>query len=200
MKDFHKTVLEDSRPNKLVEETVSFCLERLYLDKKHRIEDEVVDGLTFEELIGCLLQVRDASEGIASTEAKVKSTKECAAEILIREWGGGIRWCPFPRKWLIRDDGIWRIENAYGFEGDEWLRASVSKLEQQLGPGDEKGRKYLRSLQNYGPEQALLACIKKNPKVRLPRLTAKEWDHGSEAGLSRLLSSVASRNTMGYWK
>jgi len=57
----NKTVkeLKGSRPDTHLVHTVNHCLTRLYRDRKHNVEEEVVRGLTFEELIGCLLQSRD---------------------------------------------------------------------------------------------------------------------------------------------
>lgn len=51
--------LKSSRPDLHLVHTVEHCLNRLYRDRKHGIEDEVAKGLTYEELIGCLLQARD---------------------------------------------------------------------------------------------------------------------------------------------
>lgn len=59
MKDLSKDELEDSRPSQDAVFLVNFCLERLYEDKEHVLNDLVVKGLTFEELIGSLLKVRD---------------------------------------------------------------------------------------------------------------------------------------------
>jgi hypothetical protein len=41
---------------------LSFCLDRLFADETHHLGDEVVQGLSFEELIGALLQGRDLAE------------------------------------------------------------------------------------------------------------------------------------------
>jgi hypothetical protein len=42
-------------------EAVDFCLRQLYCDRRHCIDEEVVAGLTFEELIGALLLSRDTA-------------------------------------------------------------------------------------------------------------------------------------------
>ena len=42
---------------------IDFCLKRLYKDKTKRIEDEIVHGLNFEELIGVLLDSRKTIQG-----------------------------------------------------------------------------------------------------------------------------------------
>lgn len=62
MKDLDQKVLESSRPDIDCLEAVNFCLKALFRDRKHEIGEEVVEGLTFEELIGCLLLMRDKLE------------------------------------------------------------------------------------------------------------------------------------------
>jgi len=62
MKDYSKEALSASRPKKDVEDCINFCLNQLFNDNTHEIEDEVVEGLTFEELIGALLLVKDELE------------------------------------------------------------------------------------------------------------------------------------------
>lgn len=62
MKDFEQSDLEASRPDSNVEHTIAYCLNRLYADTQHTVTQEVVHGLTFEELIGTLLQARDLHE------------------------------------------------------------------------------------------------------------------------------------------
>ena len=59
MKDATRHALETSRPGLSALENVKFCLEQLYDDTRHSIIDEVVHNLTFEELIGALLQAYD---------------------------------------------------------------------------------------------------------------------------------------------
>jgi hypothetical protein len=59
MKDHSKDELEDSRPSQDARYLVNFCLDRLYEDREHVLNDFVVKGLTFEELIGSLLKIRD---------------------------------------------------------------------------------------------------------------------------------------------
>lgn len=61
MKDSRES-LESSRPKKDVDDCVDFCLNRLFDDNVHSAEDEVVKGLTFEELIGALLLAKDSLE------------------------------------------------------------------------------------------------------------------------------------------
>jgi len=51
--------LERGRPEIGAGTAVEFCLHRLYEDRMHLCGDEVVRGLTFEELIGALLLARD---------------------------------------------------------------------------------------------------------------------------------------------
>lgn len=59
MQDFTPIELEASRPKACYIDCLSHCLSRLYADKTHKITDEVVPGLTFEELIGTILLACD---------------------------------------------------------------------------------------------------------------------------------------------
>lgn len=59
MKDFTQAELEASRSTVPADEQLDFCLARLYADRRHRVVQEVVHGLTFEELLGALLSARD---------------------------------------------------------------------------------------------------------------------------------------------
>jgi hypothetical protein len=60
MKGIKKEQLEETRPQQIdAEEGLDFCLNALYADKKHTIEEYVVHNLTYEELIGALLLARD---------------------------------------------------------------------------------------------------------------------------------------------
>jgi hypothetical protein len=65
MKDYSKTALESSRPRTPVIEALPFCLESLYQDRVHAVQDEVVQGCTYEELIGALLLAKDELAGIS---------------------------------------------------------------------------------------------------------------------------------------
>lgn len=63
MKDYNKESLEAERPKQIGgHASIMFALERLYADSEHEITEEIVDGLTFEELIGALLLARDTVE------------------------------------------------------------------------------------------------------------------------------------------
>lgn len=59
MKDVTQQELEESRPHIDVDEGIDGCLNALFKDKKHKTTEEIVRGLTFEELIGVLLLARD---------------------------------------------------------------------------------------------------------------------------------------------
>lgn len=59
MKDYTQVELEESRPLVSERQAVMFCLQQLYADREHTLSDYVVDSLTYEELIGTLLLVRD---------------------------------------------------------------------------------------------------------------------------------------------
>jgi hypothetical protein len=56
-----KRELESARPTIDTLEAVDFCLQQLFRDRRHCIDEEVVAGLTFEELIGALLLSRDTA-------------------------------------------------------------------------------------------------------------------------------------------
>ncbi|MHC5541061.1 hypothetical protein ACYOEI_22800 [Singulisphaera rosea] len=62
MKDFDRETLEGNRPGDPPIQTISYCLEELFNDKTKSTKDVVVGGLSFEELIGALLQARDLAE------------------------------------------------------------------------------------------------------------------------------------------
>ena len=59
MKDYTEKELTESRPGVSVEIAIDFCLRKLYEDSTHKLTNFVVDGLTFEELIGALLSAKD---------------------------------------------------------------------------------------------------------------------------------------------
>ena len=59
MKDVTKKELELNRPSVDVITCIEHSLKMLYKDKTKSVFDEVVKGLTFEELIGTLLLSRD---------------------------------------------------------------------------------------------------------------------------------------------
>ena len=59
MKDYTAEELEETRPDGEAKDLINFCLKRLYSDRKHSILNNVVDGMTYEELIGTLLKARD---------------------------------------------------------------------------------------------------------------------------------------------
>ena len=60
MKDRTETELRGGRPRRSLAAGVQFCLRRLFEDKIHATDEEVVRGLTFEEMIGVLLRADDA--------------------------------------------------------------------------------------------------------------------------------------------
>jgi hypothetical protein len=62
MKDCDRRFLEEGRPEVPATQAVDHCLDCLFSDNKRSIHDEVVKGLSFEELIGALLLSRDLAE------------------------------------------------------------------------------------------------------------------------------------------
>lgn len=59
MKDYSQEELERTRPSINPNDAIECCLKALFEDKKHNIHDYVVDGLTYEEVIGALLLAND---------------------------------------------------------------------------------------------------------------------------------------------
>lgn len=59
-----------SRPNLPVAETVDFCIKQLFKDDLYSLGDVVVNGLTYEELLGALLQARDLIETLQNEETE----------------------------------------------------------------------------------------------------------------------------------
>lgn len=62
MKDVAENELKGMRPELTAAFCVDVCLDRLFRDDKHFTKEEVVDRLTFEELIGSLLAAKDDLE------------------------------------------------------------------------------------------------------------------------------------------
>jgi len=62
MRDFTREMLEAPMVNRERDETaagkVGFSLDRLFESKTAFLDEDVVDGLTFEELVGALLAAR----------------------------------------------------------------------------------------------------------------------------------------------
>lgn len=63
MKDRTEEQLRATRPRIPLAEAAHFCLRHLFEDDQHRLRDEVLPGLCFEELIGALLLAEDAARG-----------------------------------------------------------------------------------------------------------------------------------------
>ena len=83
MKDFRKTDLEATRPDTSVDATIAYCLRQLYADKQHTVTQEVVHGLTFEELIGTLLQARDLYEQLQDILAEDSTGPKISAKLAV---------------------------------------------------------------------------------------------------------------------
>jgi len=63
MKNITKSELESSRPEQFSgSEVLDYVLRKLYEDKTKELTDYVVNGLTFEELIGALLMGKDLQD------------------------------------------------------------------------------------------------------------------------------------------
>ena len=60
MKDYTKSELESGRPDEDALDLIDFCLDALYADKIHTIDQDFANNrLTYEELIGTLLKAKD---------------------------------------------------------------------------------------------------------------------------------------------
>lgn len=59
MKGYTKDQLRYMLGDVDLEHSSTHCLKCLYADKKHTLNEEVVKGLTFEELIACLHEAED---------------------------------------------------------------------------------------------------------------------------------------------
>lgn len=68
MKDFNEEQLERARPDRDLADCADHCLRALYADRSKSVSDHVVEGLTFEELIGTLLLARDLSAPMMSSD------------------------------------------------------------------------------------------------------------------------------------
>jgi hypothetical protein len=62
MRNITQHDLESTRPDSPLEETLSYCLKQFYADCAHEVTEEFIHGLSFEEVIGTLLQARDLLE------------------------------------------------------------------------------------------------------------------------------------------
>ena len=66
MRDFNREEMKASRPTVDARTAIEHCLEQLFADQDHYTDNEVVEALTFEELIGALLLGLDAVDGAHS--------------------------------------------------------------------------------------------------------------------------------------
>lgn len=58
MKHFSREDLEAIRPEHDPADLIDYCLDRLIEDQKHVLSQDIVKGLTYEDLIETLLSVR----------------------------------------------------------------------------------------------------------------------------------------------
>lgn len=62
MKDLSEEEMRSSRSQFSLSHTVAHCLTQLFADQEHNFNDEIVKGLSFEELIGTLLLAEDSTK------------------------------------------------------------------------------------------------------------------------------------------
>lgn len=67
MRDVDTDYLEGLRPRMQAQQAINHCLSCLIRDDQHRLSDQVVEGLSFEELIGTLLVARELAQDAART-------------------------------------------------------------------------------------------------------------------------------------
>lgn len=68
MKGIKQFALHASRPEMDIADALGYCLSRLYADHAHTTDEEVVYGLTYEELIGALVHAQDFIHEMRETE------------------------------------------------------------------------------------------------------------------------------------
>ena len=82
MKDYTQEELEMGPVTNIsTEKAIEFCLKKLYEDKVYTVGEEIVKGLTFEELIGVLLMAKDALAAFESME-QARSDRATFARML----------------------------------------------------------------------------------------------------------------------
>jgi hypothetical protein len=80
MKDFTEEQYSESRPDVDICDGINFCLKQLFKDKEHGRDDEIVDSLTFEELIGVLLKAKDIVDKLYFEEEEEGEEEEAEEE------------------------------------------------------------------------------------------------------------------------
>lgn len=65
MRDVDRDYLESLRPRLAALPAINHCLSCLVRDDQHELSDKVVEGLSFEELIGTLLLARELAQDAA---------------------------------------------------------------------------------------------------------------------------------------
>ena len=63
MKYFSREELEKFKPHHDPVDLINYCLDRLIEDRKHVLSQDVVKGLTFEDLLETLVSVRPIIQG-----------------------------------------------------------------------------------------------------------------------------------------
>lgn len=62
MKDVSRQTIESGRPDQSPLTCINHCIDMLDRDQTKSVTDDVVQWLTFEELLGALLHARDLAE------------------------------------------------------------------------------------------------------------------------------------------
>lgn len=62
MRDISKSEAEWARPSIPARQAINFCIRKLLADDEKSRTDEVVEGLTYEELLGALMLAKDLAE------------------------------------------------------------------------------------------------------------------------------------------
>ncbi len=67
MRDVDRDYLESLRPRAAALPAINHCLSCLMRDEQHSLPEKVVEGLSYEELIGTLLVARELAQDAART-------------------------------------------------------------------------------------------------------------------------------------
>ena len=144
MKDCTQRELESSRPNVTVIQAIQHCLDQLYADKRKGIDQEVVDGLTFEELIGALL-LANGEQQSRSEDMVAVPDEEAIAETRVRlkRQGKVNTWvvvkCPFCNKQHTHGAGRKGSDGSMDHLGHRWPHCNIDDVPIAIRLLHEKG-------------------------------------------------------------
>lgn len=98
MKGYTEEQLRDGRPTIIdAKEGVKFCLEALFADDEHCIEEGINNRLTFEELIGALLLMEDKIRDDEAIQEVMEQREPVIGDVDFE--------CPLPRDGSVCEFG-----------------------------------------------------------------------------------------------